>query len=54
VGSASPPPTPYGHTVTVDAPVNESDDFDGFILGELLLTSRSECSGIDVVNIVTK
>jgi putative redox protein len=44
----------YGHTVTVDAPVNEGDNFDGFMPGELLLTSLAGCSGIDVVNILTK
>ena len=44
----------YGHTVTVDAPVNEGDGFDGFMPGELLLTSLAGCSGIDVINILTK
>ena len=44
----------YGHTVTVDAPVNDGDDFDGLMPGELLLTSLAGCSGIDVVNILRR
>lgn len=44
----------YGHTLTVDAPVNEGDGFEGFMPGEMLLTSLAGCSGIDVINILTK
>ena len=44
----------YGHTVTVDAPVADGDGFDGFMPGEMLLTSLAGCSGIDVVNILRK
>ena len=44
----------YGHTVTVDAPAEDGDGFDGFKPGELMLTSLAACSGIDVVNILRK
>ena len=44
----------YGHTVTVDAPVEAGDSFEGFRPGELLLTSLAGCSGIDVVSILRK
>ena len=44
----------HGHTVTVDAPENDGDRFEGFMPGELLLTSLSGCSGIDVINILRK
>ncbi len=44
----------YGHTVVVDAPMNEGDGFDGMMPGDLLLTSLAGCSGIDVVNILQR
>ena len=44
----------YGHSVTVDAPQNDGDEFAGFMPGELLLTSLAGCSGIDVVNILLR
>ncbi len=44
----------YDHTVTVDAPMNEGDGFDGMMPAGLLLTSLAGCSGIDVVNILLK
>ena len=44
----------HGHTVTVGAPAKEGDAFEGFMPGELLLTSLAGCSGIDVINILTK
>ena len=31
-----------------------ADDFEGFMPGEMLLTSLAGCSGIDVVNILAK
>ena len=44
----------YGHSIAVDAPASEGDDFDGFKPGELLLASLAGCSGIDVVEILRK
>ena len=44
----------YGHTVTVDAPMEDGADFVGFKPGELLLTSLAGCSGIDVVNLLRR
>jgi putative redox protein len=44
----------HGHSVTVDAPQNDGDEFEGFMPGELLLTSLAGCSGIDVVSILLK
>ena len=44
----------YGHTLTVDAPLEDGDAFEGFKPGELLLTSLAGCSGIDVVSILKK
>ena len=44
----------YGHSITVDAPQNDGDEFAGFMPGELLLTSLAGCSGIDVVSILLK
>lgn len=44
----------YGHIVTVAAPAQEGEDFDGMKPGELLLTSLAGCSGIDVANILRK
>ena len=44
----------YGHSVTVDAPQNDGDDFEGFRPGEMLLTSLAGCSGIDVVSILKR
>ena len=44
----------FGHSVTVDAPVNDGDEFAGMMPGGLLLTSLAGCSGIDVVNILRR
>ena len=44
----------HGHTLTVDAPENDGDDFDGFMPGDMMLTSLVGCSGIDVVEILRK
>ena len=40
--------------MTVDAPSADGESFDGFMPGEMLLTSLAGCSGIDVVNILRK
>ena len=44
----------HGHALTVDAPENEGDVFDGMMPGDLLLSSLGSCSGIDVVNILRR
>ena len=44
----------YGHQVTVDAPANDGEPFEGFKPGELLLTSLAGCSGIDIVDILRR
>ena len=44
----------YGHSVIVDAAMNDGDSFDGMMPGELLLTSLAGCSGIDLVNILQR
>lgn len=44
----------HGHSLTVDAPQSEGDDFKGMMPGDLLLTSLGSCSGIDVVNILRR
>ena len=44
----------HGHSVTVDAPVNDGDEFEGMMPGGLLLTSLAGCSGIDVLNILRR
>lgn len=44
----------HGHSVTVDAPMNDGDEFAGMMPGGLLLSSLAGCSGIDVVNILRR
>ena len=44
----------YEHTLTVDVPENDGDSFDGFMPGEMMLTSLAGCSGVDVVGILRK
>ena len=44
----------HGHSVTVDAPKNDGDEFSGMMPGGLLLSSLAGCSGIDVVNILRR
>ncbi len=44
----------HGHTLNVDAPESEGNEFDGMMPGDLLLTSLGGCSGIDVVNILRR
>ncbi len=44
----------HGHVMTLDAPQNSGDSFDGFMPGDMLLTALAGCSGIDVVNILLK
>ena len=44
----------HGHTLTLDAPQSEGDSFEGFMPGDILLTALAGCSGIDVVNILSR
>ena len=44
----------HGHTITLDAPQSEGDSFEGFMPGDMLLTALAGCSGIDVVNILSR
>ena len=44
----------HGHTLMLDAPQNDGDEFGGFMPGDMLLTALAGCSGIDVVNILAK
>ena len=44
----------FGHTITVDAPQNDGDDFEGMMPAALLLSSLAGCSAIDVVNILRR
>ena len=44
----------YGHTVTIDAPDRDGEEFDGFKPGEMMLASLAGCSGIDVVDILRR
>ena len=44
----------YGHTLTVNAPEEDSDEYEGSKPGEMMLTSLAGCSGIDVVGILRK
>ena len=44
----------FGHTLTVDAPTQPNDQFDGFKPTYLLLTGLGACTGIDVVSILKK
>ncbi len=43
-----------GHRISVDAPMNEGDSYAGMLPGDLLLTALAACSGIDIVNILTR
>ena len=43
-----------GRTLTVDVPKEEGDDSDGFMPGDMMLTSLVGCSGVDVVEILRK
>jgi len=43
-----------GHALTVDAPIQPNDQFDGFKPTYLLLTGLGACTGIDVVSILKK
>ena len=44
----------HGHALTLDAPTDEGAAFEGFMPGDMLLTALAGCSGIDVVNILTR
>ena len=44
----------YGHTVTVDAPMQDGDDFDGFKPTHLMMSALGACTGVDVVSILKK
>ena len=44
----------HGHSITVDAPPSEDENFDRFKPGELLLTVLADCARIDVANILTR
>jgi len=44
----------YGHAVTVDAPAEEGDSFQGMVPEQMLLTSLAACSGIDVATILQR
>lgn len=44
----------HGHDIILDAPQSEGDSFEGFMPGDMLLTALAGCSGIDVVNILTR
>ena len=44
----------HGHSITVDAPQSEDENFDRFKPGELLLTVLADCARIDVANILTR
>ena len=44
----------YGHTLTVNAPEEDGDEYEGSKPGEMMLTSLAGCSGIDVVGILRK
>ena len=43
-----------GRTLTVDVPQEEGDDSDGFMPGDMMLTSLVGCSGVDIVGILRK
>ena len=44
----------HGHHLTVDAPDNQGDPFEGFMPAYLLLASLAACTGIDIANILRK
>ncbi len=44
----------HGHTISLDAPQDDGGSFEGFLPGDMLLTALAGCSGIDVVNILTR
>ena len=44
----------HGHSITVEAPQSDDENFDRFKPGELLLTVLADCARIDVANILTR
>lgn len=44
----------HGHSITVEAPQSEDENFDRFKPGELLSTALAGCARIDVANILTR
>lgn len=44
----------YGHTVPVEAPMRDGDEFGGFKPTHLMLTALGACTGVDVVSILHK
>ena len=43
-----------GMTLTVDVPKEDGDEPDGFMPGDMMLTSLVGCSGVDIVEILRK
>ncbi len=44
----------YGHSVTVEAPMRDGDEFDGFKPTHLMMSALGACTGVDVVSILKK
>ena len=44
----------YGHKVTVDAPMRDGGEFDGFKPTHLMMSALGACTGVDVVSILQK
>ncbi len=44
----------YGHNVTIDAPMRDGDEFDGFKPTHLMMSALGACTGVDVVSILQK
>lgn len=44
----------FGHMMTVEAPMNDGDEFGGFKPTHLMLTSLGACTAVDVVSILKK
>ena len=43
-----------GRSLTVDVPKEDGEDADGFMPGDMMLTSLVGCSGVDIVEILRK
>lgn len=44
----------FGHTLTVEAPIDGGEEFGGFKPTHLMLTSLGACTAVDVVSILKK
>ena len=44
----------YGHKISVDAPMRDGDEFDGFKPTHLMMSALGACTGVDVVSILQK